>query len=52
LAAAFVLFSEQLKRRLDVTDKGVLPLGALAIATIGETLNISVSTYKYFWAVG
>jgi hypothetical protein len=50
--AAFVLFSEQLKRRFDATDKEVLPLGALVIWAAGETLNISVSTYKYFWAAG
>jgi len=51
-AAAFVLFSEQLKRRFDATDKGVLPLGALVIWAAGETLNMSVSTYKYFWTAG
>jgi len=51
-AAAFVLFSEQLKRRFDATDKGVLPLGALVIWAVGETLNMSVSTYKYFWTAG
>jgi hypothetical protein len=51
-AAVFVMFSEQLKRRFDTTDKGVLPLGALVIWAVGETLNISVSTYKYFWTGG
>ena len=51
-AAAFVLFSERLKRRFDATDKGVLPLGALVIWAAGETLNMSVSTYKYFWTAG
>jgi len=51
-AAAFVLFSEQLKRRFDATDKGVLPLGALVIWAAGETLNMSVSTYKYLWTAG
>jgi hypothetical protein len=50
--AVFVLFSEQLKRRLDATDKGVLPLGALVIAALGETLNMGVSTYKFIWAGG
>jgi hypothetical protein len=51
-AAVFVVFSEQLKRRFDTTDKGVLPLGALVIWAVGETLNMSVSTYKYFWIGG
>jgi hypothetical protein len=51
-AAVFVMFSEQLKRRFDTTDKGVLPLGALVIWAVGETLNMSVSTYKYFWTGG
>jgi len=50
--AVFVVFSEQLKRRFDATDKEVLPLGALVIWAAGETLNISVSTYKYFWTAG
>jgi len=50
--AVFVVFSEQLKRRFDATDKEVLPLGALVIWSVGETLNMSVSTYKYFWTAG
>jgi hypothetical protein len=48
--ALFVHFSEALKSRFDATEKGILPLGALVLWAVGETLNILVSTYKFFWA--
>ena len=50
--ALFVLFSEQLKRRIEGSEKEALPLGALVIWGAGETLNMGVSTYKFWWTGG
>ena len=47
--ALFVKLSEMLKRSFYASEKGILPLGGLAIWAVGELLNISINTYKFFW---
>lgn len=47
--ALFVKLSELLKHSFYASEKGILPLGGLAVWAAGELLNVSISTYKFFW---